>query len=82
MFAPLPLDKVGAMYEDKYEDIDEQLTDCNVGSQKRRNIRCNLFVMSAVTSASKKHTTEAIDICVYNVMKCFSSRDGGCRDYK
>ena len=45
------LDKL--MYEDEYEDIDEQLTDCNVGSRRRRNVRDNLFVMNAVTSASK-----------------------------
>jgi hypothetical protein len=41
------------LYEDEYEYIDEQLTDCNVGSRRRRNVRDNLFVMNAVTSASK-----------------------------
>ena len=65
------LDKL--IYEDKYEDIDSTLTDCNVGSRKRRNVRDNLFVLNAITNASKLNPKEALDIVVYNVIKCFDS---------
>ena len=65
------LDKL--IYEDEYETIDNNLTNCNVGSRKRRNIRDNLFVMNAIANCSKKNTKEAVDINVYDVIKCFDS---------
>jgi hypothetical protein len=40
------LDKL--LYIDLYETIDGSLSDCNVGSRKRRNIRDNLFVVNAI----------------------------------
>ena len=39
------LDKL--IHNDEYETIDEHLTDGNVGSRKRRNVRDNLFVVNA-----------------------------------
>ena len=63
------LDKL--IYDDEYNGVDEQLTDCNVGSRKGRNIRDNLFVINAIANASKHNTKEATDINVYDVMKCF-----------
>ena len=65
------LDKL--VYNDEYEDIDDNLTNCNVGSRKRRNVRDNLFVINAVTNATKQNTKEAIDVSVYDVYKCFDS---------
>ena len=64
------LDKL--IYEDEYETIDSNLTNCNVGSRKRRNIRDNLFVINAIANSSKK-SKEATDINVYDVIKCFDS---------
>ena len=38
------------VYNDEYETVDQNLTNCNVGSRKRRNIRDNLFVINAITN--------------------------------
>ena len=65
------LDKL--LYIDLYEMIDGSLTDCNVGSRKRRNIRDNLFVVNAIMNESKELNEEACDICVYDVKKCHDS---------
>ena len=62
------LDKL--IYVDLYETIDGSLTDCNVGSRKRRNIRDNLFVVNAIMNEAKEQNEEACDICVYDVKKC------------
>ena len=62
------LDKL--LYIDMYETIDESLSDCNVGSRKRRNIRDNLFVVNAIANEAKQQPEEACDICVYDVKKC------------
>ena len=61
------------IYEDEYHTVDDNLTDCNVGSRKKRNIRDNLFVINAIMNSSKKGDDEACDVCVYDVRKCFDS---------
>ena len=65
------LDKL--MYTDEYENVDKNLTHCNVGSRKRRNIRDNLFVINAISNSCKQNPNEPTDINVYDVFKCFDS---------
>ena len=61
------------IYNDMYNIIDENLTDCNVGSRKKRNVRDNIFVLNAVITSTKNKNEDAHDICVYDVQKCFDS---------
>ena len=63
------------MYDDEYENIDANLTNCNVGSRKRRNIRDNLFVINAITNASKQNPKEAIDMMSLNVSTLYGYRN-------
>ena len=60
------------IYNDMYEIMDSNLSDCNVGNRKRRNIRDNLFVLNATLNATKRKTEDPIDI-VYDVKKCFET---------
>ena len=53
--------------------MDSELTYCNVGCQKKRNIRDNLFVINDVTNSSKKGTDNPWDICIYDVQKRFDN---------
>ena len=61
------------IYNDEYVTIDSNLSDCNVGARKQRNIRDNIFVMNAIINSFKKGTEEPIDFQVYDVEKCFDS---------
>ena len=84
------LDKL--LYVDLYETVDNEMTDCNVGSRKRRNIRDNLFVINAISNESKQKDEEACDLCIYDIRKCHDSLwlhecindlwDSGIRDDK
>ena len=65
------LDKL--IYNDEYESIDANLTDCNVGARKNRNIRDNIFVMNAIMNSIKKGCEYPLDFQVYDVDKCFDS---------
>ena len=65
------LDKL--IYNDEYSNIDNKLTNCNVGCRKGRNIRDNLFVINAVMNQSKQNPKEPCDIGVYDIHKCFDS---------
>ena len=42
------------IYNDEYKIIDEHLTDSNVGARKNRNIRDNIFVISAILNDIRK----------------------------
>ena len=61
------------IYNDMYEIMDSNLSDCNVGNRKRRNIRDNLFVLNSTLNATKRKTEDPIDIGVYDVQKCFDT---------
>ena len=61
------------IYNDEYEKIDSNLTDSNVGAQKGRNIRDNIFVMNAIMNSVVRGNEEPIDIQVFDVEKCFDA---------
>ena len=61
------------IYNDLYQTIDSNLSDCYVGNRKGRNIRDNLYVLNAVLNSSKKKNEEPLDIGIYDVRKCFDT---------
>ena len=65
------LDKL--IYNDEYSNIDEHLSDSNVGARKKRNIRDNVFVLNAITNSVVNGQEDAIDVQVFDVEKCFDS---------
>ena len=42
------------IYNDEYPNIDENLSDSNVGARKGRNVRDNIFVLNAVLNSATK----------------------------
>ena len=65
------LDKL--IYNDEYSNIDEHLTDSNIGARKKRNICDNVFVLNAITNSIVNGQEESIDVKVFDVEKCFDS---------
>ena len=61
------------IYNDEYTNIDNHVSDSNVGARKARNIRDNIFVTNAIMNFVIKGKEEAVDIQVYDVDKCFDS---------
>ena len=61
------------IYNDEYYTTDDNLSDASVGARKKRNIRDNLFVVNAVFNSVKRGTEEPLDICTYDVDKCFDA---------
>ena len=61
------------IYDDKYYTIDENLTDANVGTRKQKNTNDNLFVVNAKFNSIKRGSEEPIDLCIYDVKKCFDA---------
>ena len=64
------LDKL--IYNDKYEIIDSNMSDSNIGGRKGRNIRDHLFVINAILNdKSKNKKQDDLDIQIMDVKKCF-----------
>ena len=61
------------IYNDEYSTIDSNLTGTNVGARKSRNIRDHLFVVNAILNSVKKGPEEPVDICAYDIEKCFDA---------
>ena len=61
------------IYNDMYQTLDSNLSDCNVGNRRNRNIRDNLFVINAVLNSTKRKTEDPVDLGVYDVQKCFDT---------
>ena len=59
------------IYNDEYENLDKNLTDCNVGARKERNIRDNIFVINAIINNIRKTKNQEVDFQVYDIEKCF-----------
>ena len=58
------LDKL--IYNDKYQIIDDPLTDSNVGARESRNIRDNSFFVNAVINNAVKNNLKDTDITIYD----------------
>ena len=62
------------IYQDKYEEIDSNMSDSNVGARKKKNIRNHIFIINGiihdVLSSKKK---KAIDIQIMDYRQCFDS---------
>ena len=59
------------IYNDNYHIIDDHLTDGNVGARKYRNIRDNIFVLSAVTNSVVNGHENPIQVQIQDAVKCF-----------
>ena len=63
------LDKL--IYNDEYTNIDEHLSDSNVGARRNRNIRDNIFVINAILNNVRRKKLKGIDVTTYDAEKCF-----------
>ena len=63
------LDKL--IYFDKYSDIDQNMSDSNIGARKDRNIKNHLFMIYGIINSVVRGKEECIDIQIYDIEKAF-----------
>ena len=61
------------IYKDEFPRLDEQISDCNVGGRKGRNVRDNIFVLNAILNENLKGNKEALDIQAYDAEECYDA---------
>ena len=63
----------GLIYNDKYEHIDEAMSDSNIGGRKNKNIKNHLFVVYGVMNSYIKEEKSCLDIQIYDLVQAFDS---------
>ena len=61
------------IYVHKYDDIDKNMTDSNIGARKQRSIRDNLFIIHGIINSVVKGNEECIDIQIYDLENAFDA---------
>ena len=61
------------IYNDQYDDIDSSMSDSNIGARKEQNIKNHLFVLYGIINFVLKESKTGVDICIYDIQKCFDS---------
>ena len=59
------------IFEEFYEDIDENMTDSNIGGRKRRMPKDHLFVLYGVMNSVVNGKEEDINVNIYDIEKAF-----------
>ena len=60
-------------YEEKYPEVDKNMSDSNIGARRDRNIRNHLFVVYGVMNSVLNGSDGCMDIQIYDVEKCFDA---------
>ena len=61
------------IYNDIKDEVDNNMSESNIGARKDRNIRDHLFVLYSIINSVKNKETEPVDISFFDVSKCFDS---------
>lgn len=61
------------IYLDKYDEIDRNMSDSNIGGRKKRNIRNHLFVLYGILNSVRQKESRPVDIQLYDIRQCFDS---------
>ena len=65
------LDKL--IYFDKYEELDANMSDSNIGARKNRNARDHLLIIHGIINSVIRGGEECIDIQIYDIQKAFDA---------
>lgn len=61
------------IYIDKYDDIDKNMSDSNVGARKKRNVKDHLLILHGVINSVINGNEECIDLQIYEIEKAFDA---------
>ena len=61
------------IFLEKFEDIDTNMSDSNIGARKGRNVKNHLFIIYGIINSVIKGKAACIDIQIYDLEKAFDS---------
>ena len=63
------LDKLA--YFDKYSDLEQNMSDSNIGARKKKNVRNHLFILYGVISSVVREGRGCVDLQIYDLVQAF-----------
>ena len=61
------------IYNDKYKEIDSNMSDSNIGGRRKKNIKNHLFIIYGIINSVIKGDADPVDIGVYDIEKAFDA---------
>ena len=61
------------IYNDMYSEINQNMSDSNIGSRKQRNVKDHLLIIHGVINSVVKGKEEPVDIQIYDLEKAFDA---------
>ena len=61
------------IYQDKYDIIDENMSDSNVGARRKKSIRNHLFILNGIINDVVNSKKKCIDILIVDYKQCFDA---------
>ena len=61
------------IYDDKYDHIDSNMSDSNIGGRRKKNIKNHLFIIHGIINAVVKGDADPVDIQIYDIEKAFDA---------
>ena len=65
------LDKL--IYNDKYPSLEKSMSDSNIGSLKKKNVRNHLFMVYGIINDVIMGKKKCIDIQIYDLVQAFDA---------
>ena len=61
------------IYKDKYDIVDSNMSDSNVGARKKKSIRNHIFVLNGIINEALKKKDKPIDLVIVDYKHYFDS---------
>ena len=65
------LDKL--IYQDKYEAINANMSDCNIGARREKQVKNHLFILHGVINSVVNGKEDCIDVHFYDLEQAFDA---------
>ena len=61
------------IYQDKYPDLENKMSDSNIGARKNKNVRNHLFIVYGVINSVLREGRGCVDILIYDLIQAFDA---------
>ena len=61
------------IYNDKFDNIDQNMSNSNIGARKGRNVKDHLFIVYGIINSVVNGSEDSVDIQIYDLEKAFDS---------
>ena len=65
------IDKI--IYLEKYPDLDENMSESNIGARKNRNIKNHLFIIYGIINSVMNGKGKCVDLQIYDLVQAFDA---------